>query len=153
MIAASVILGISALMIIPVRMLYLQLEHRENAQQAEPSSTSRPAAVQTPEPRLEPIIGQTLAEVRKHENEVLGSYGWVDRSGGVVRIPIERALELVAREGLPARAGAQPYHRFSPQERGTKGAGGSNSRAISHDGDVLDGNAAGASPAAPAGSE
>ena len=34
---------------------------------------------------------------RAREN--LASYGWVDRERGVVRIPIDRAMELRAREG------------------------------------------------------
>jgi hypothetical protein len=35
----------------------------------------------------------------------LGSYGWVDRSGGVVRIPIDRAMELSAQGVRPRAAG------------------------------------------------
>jgi hypothetical protein len=44
------------------------------------------------------------AETRRH----LGGYGWTDRAHGLVHIPIERAMALVAGEGLPARAGASP---------------------------------------------
>ena len=38
------------------------------------------------------------------------SYGWVDQQAGVVRIPIDRAMELLAQRGLPTRpqAGAVP---------------------------------------------
>lgn len=36
--------------------------------------------------------------------ERLSSYGWVDREAGTVRVPVERALEMVASDGLPARA-------------------------------------------------
>ncbi len=43
---------------------------------------------------------QYLEEVKK-ENEILGSYDWVDQKNGVVRIPIDRAMELVAQRGLP----------------------------------------------------
>lgn len=32
------------------------------------------------------------------------AYGWVDRPAGVVRVPIQRAQELVLQEGLPHRA-------------------------------------------------
>jgi len=34
---------------------------------------------------------------------VLDGYAWVDKTRGIVRIPITRALELVAKEGLPSR--------------------------------------------------
>lgn len=37
-------------------------------------------------------------ELRAEQNKRLGEYGWVDRSAGVVRIPIERAMELRVQE-------------------------------------------------------
>lgn len=43
---------------------------------------------------------QYLDELRK-ENEVLGSYDWVDQNNGVVRIPIDQAMDLLAQRGLP----------------------------------------------------
>jgi TRAP-type C4-dicarboxylate transport system permease small subunit len=39
-----------------------------------------------------------LQEHRQKEHEELTTYGWVDRKAGVVRLPIDRAIELVARE-------------------------------------------------------
>jgi hypothetical protein len=39
-----------------------------------------------------------LARLRAEQQELLSSYGWVDREGGVVHVPIERAMELVAGE-------------------------------------------------------
>lgn len=38
--------------------------------------------------------------LRAEQGARLGSYGWVDRSAGVIHVPIERAMEQVlAREG------------------------------------------------------
>jgi hypothetical protein len=37
------------------------------------------------------------------QNEKLNSYGWVDLSNGIVRIPITRAMDLLAQRGLPTR--------------------------------------------------
>ena len=34
----------------------------------------------------------------------LNSYGWEDQHNGVVRIPVDRAMELMLQQGLPARA-------------------------------------------------
>ena len=56
-----------------------------------------------PEPRLQEDPALDLAVFRKREEERLSTYGWIDRPNGVVRIPIERAMEIIAREGLPAR--------------------------------------------------
>jgi hypothetical protein len=44
-----------------------------------------------------------LAELKAAEQKVLESYGWVDKEKGIVRMPIERAIELTAKRGLPAR--------------------------------------------------
>ena len=54
-----------------------------------------------PAPRLVANEPADLDSVRREEQATLESYGWVDRSGGVVRIPIERAMELVAKESAP----------------------------------------------------
>jgi hypothetical protein len=45
--------------------------------------------------------------------EKLRSYGWVDRAGGVAHIPIERAMDLVAKGVRPA-PGAAPEERRVP---------------------------------------
>jgi hypothetical protein len=66
-----------------------------------------------PEPRLQTNPRGDLQELREHEDELLGSYGWVDKGAGIVRIPIEQALKLTLERGLPARAGT-----------GATGAGG-----------------------------
>jgi hypothetical protein len=58
-----------------------------------------------PEPRLQPKPVMDLKEFRAGEEAILNSYGWVDPEKGVVRIPVDRALELVAKEGLPSRRG------------------------------------------------
>jgi len=55
-----------------------------------------------PEPRLQISPSEDWAEMRRREQAVLDSYGWVDRSRSIVRIPIERAMELIAQRGLPA---------------------------------------------------
>ncbi len=40
----------------------------------------------------------TLREVRSWHEEILTTYGWVDRSAGIVRVPIDRAMELTIKE-------------------------------------------------------
>jgi len=44
-----------------------------------------------------------LARFRASEDEILSTYGWIDRNGGVVRIPIDRAKALLLERGLPVR--------------------------------------------------
>ena len=63
-----------------------------------------------PEPRLEGTETTEINAFRQQEAQTLHSYGWVDQQAGVVRIPIDRAMELLAQRGLPTRpqAGVAP---------------------------------------------
>jgi hypothetical protein len=63
-----------------------------------------------PEPRLQTQPFADIQQLRRSERTLLDSYGWVDQKAGVVRIPIERAKELMLARGWPAAAssGAQP---------------------------------------------
>ena len=45
-----------------------------------------------------------LRQLHAREAEMLQGYAWVDRNAGAVRIPIERAMDLVVEKGLPTRA-------------------------------------------------
>ena len=55
-----------------------------------------------PEPRLQTHPIRDLRDLRAAEDAVLTSYGWVDRKAGIVRIPIARAMELLATRGIAA---------------------------------------------------
>jgi hypothetical protein len=46
---------------------------------------------------------QQMTSIRDRQMEKLNSYGWVDRSNGIVRIPIDRAVELILQRGLPVQ--------------------------------------------------
>lgn len=54
-----------------------------------------------PEPRLEPDPLLPRRRMAAEEDAALTTYGWVDREAGIVRIPIERAMELLVERGLP----------------------------------------------------
>jgi hypothetical protein len=58
-----------------------------------------------PEPRLQVRPQGDYERFRAREEAALHGYGWVDRERGVVKIPIERAIEILAERGLPARRG------------------------------------------------
>jgi hypothetical protein len=57
---------------------------------------------QFPQPRLQLDDGnQEIADLHAKEDLLLDNYSWVDKSQGKVRIPIEQAMEIVAKQGLP----------------------------------------------------
>lgn len=55
-----------------------------------------------PPPRLQPnpidqrTPAEDIAELRAREEEMLNNYDWVDRESGIIRIPVEKAIELLS---------------------------------------------------------
>lgn len=78
----------------------------------EPNTERTNAKIQQefPQPRLEDSETTEINDFRYQQDETLASYGWVDQSGGVVRIPIDQAMKLIAQRGLPTipQAGTAP---------------------------------------------
>jgi hypothetical protein len=56
-----------------------------------------------PEPRLQAQPKVELKDLRADEDVILGSYGWVDPNKGIIRIPIDQAIDMVAQKGLPSK--------------------------------------------------
>jgi hypothetical protein len=91
------------------------LDKRSNAKQAPPNplAVNVPADKDTrhipkeyeikafPEPRLENDERSQLLGIITAQEQTLNSYGWADENSKTVRIPIDRAMELLAQRGLP----------------------------------------------------
>jgi hypothetical protein len=61
-----------------------------------------------PTPRVQTDDGnQDVADLHAREDLLLENYSYVDQSKGTVRIPIERAMEIIAQKGLPVVQAAQ----------------------------------------------
>jgi hypothetical protein len=56
-----------------------------------------------PTPNLQNQPFKDIYLLRQEETEKLTSYAWVDKEGGVTRIPIDRAMEVMLQRGFPAR--------------------------------------------------
>ena len=54
-----------------------------------------------PTPSLQTQPFRDLYLLRDDEAKKLDRYGWVDKDGGVARIPVERAMELMLQRGFP----------------------------------------------------
>jgi hypothetical protein len=67
-----------------------------------------------PEPRLQVTAPMDLKQYKAAQDGVLNSYGWVDQQAGVVRIPIERAMDILLQRGFPVRA-TTPEKRVTPK--------------------------------------
>jgi hypothetical protein len=56
------------------------------------------------QPDLAEAGQRKLQELRAAEQEQLEGYGWINRTDGVVRIPVDRAMELLVKESQPREA-------------------------------------------------
>ena len=70
--------------------------HQFEQQQAR--RDNRPTLVEVPKPSPAPKLQispqDDLQDLLRKENEILTTYGWVDREKGIARIPIDRAIQL-----------------------------------------------------------
>jgi hypothetical protein len=89
--------------------LFRYFQARETRRQPPPAEgVNVDARRLPPEPRLQdkPILD--LKQMRDAEDQILGSYEWIDRQNGVVRLPIDRAIDILAQRGLPGRPQNEP---------------------------------------------
>jgi hypothetical protein len=61
-----------------------------------------------PQPRLEVHPTIEMQELRSDEDRILSTYGWTDKEKGVVRVPIDRAMELQLERGFPTKPVGKP---------------------------------------------
>jgi hypothetical protein len=106
--------------------LQKHFEHERQAAEGPPPLMARGAEDRLPPaPRLQMMPGSPsefrtpdyeMKVMLEDEEKTLKSYGWVDKGGGVVRIPIDEAMRLVVEKGLPTKpaAGASPATTPSP---------------------------------------
>ena len=52
-------------------------------------------------PTLQVVPEEDLKAMGKGNDMALNQYSWVDKKSGVVRLPIDRAIDLVAQRGIP----------------------------------------------------
>jgi hypothetical protein len=93
--------------------MYRFLDSYETAHQSPLSPMATPQAdtravtpenAQTfPQPRLEENERTQLRRFIEDQDRKLATYDWVDKERGTMRIPIDRAMELIVERGLPVR--------------------------------------------------
>jgi hypothetical protein len=74
-----------------------------------------------PEPRLQTTPLSDLEKLQSAQAARIGRYGWIDPGKGLYRIPIQRAMEIVASKGAAA---LEPLEQApSPQQSAAELAG------------------------------
>ena len=73
-------------------------------------------------PQLQVNPREDWLKFRQGQEDSLHTYGWENRSAGIVRVPIEEAMELLVKKGLPAQntPQTQPADEKKPEPEGSK---------------------------------
>jgi hypothetical protein len=113
--------GISLLIVVCaiIGLLYFYfsyLSHYRSRISPPPLPIEKTGQALPPEPRLQPSPRDDLREFRAREDEQLTHYHWVNQAQGVVSIPIERAIEVVAQRGIPPQKAPAGVTLSKPQE-------------------------------------
>jgi hypothetical protein len=116
--------------------IYSYLDKRSQAEQApvNPLVTNAPADTRHiskdypqdtfPNPKLEEDERGQLNGIRLKEEQTLSTYDYIDKNAGTIRIPIDRAMDLIAQRGLPVRTAPAAQPKPAPdnpeQKKGAK---------------------------------
>ena len=113
--------------------IYSYLDKRSEAEQApiNPLVTNAPADTRRvprdypqgafPNPKLEEDERGQLNGIRLKEEQTLATYDYIDKNAGTVRIPIDRAMDLIVQRGLPVRE-ESAIHVVAPSQPEKKGS-------------------------------
>jgi hypothetical protein len=116
--AFGIVVATVAVVLLLWRLYFVFVAQEAARQPAPPVMQADPAAMAPAGPSLQPLPALDLARFRAEEDLALGTYGWVDKDKGIVRIPIERAMRLLSERGLPAPAAAPPVAAPPGGDRG-----------------------------------
>jgi hypothetical protein len=94
------IMVVTALLLVPMYRLLARLENASQPPATEVVKSELSEPVQS-FPKLVESEPRVLAAFRAQEETLLTTYAWVEKDKGKVRIPIEEAMRIVAKRGLP----------------------------------------------------
>jgi hypothetical protein len=94
-----IILGIIHVIVAGMVLLFLAYQRKVNPPPPALATLNPPP----PEPRLQSNPPADMTRMLDEQTRILNSYGWVDQKAGIARIPIERAMDIVARQGMPPK--------------------------------------------------
>jgi len=98
--AVIMLVGFVGMLLMFRTLLYVQPIY-DAAEVPHPLSATRAVATG---PRLQPDPPREKEELRQYEDNLLTTYEWIDQEGRVARIPIDRAIDILAINGLPQTA-------------------------------------------------
>lgn len=103
------LVGLTAVIIAAGLLMWLLSRHmRSQLAAADPPPPALAAARQPykpPAPNLQTNFDTDIEQLHAREKLLLDNYAWVNRESGAIRIPIDRAMQIVTEKGFPVRQG------------------------------------------------
>ena len=96
-------IGLVIVCVVSIALLFGLLRFFQSREETSVANTVEPTKM-FPQPQLQKTPIPDLKAIRAEEDKLLNGYAWVDQPKGVVRIPVDRAIEVLARRGLPTRS-------------------------------------------------
>ena len=97
---------LTAISLLIVWGIFNWFKHREELSHRAVSPMASPSQL-PPEPRLQIKTDEQIIHLHESEEHILSSYAWVDQKTGVVRVPIDKAMDLLMKKGLPLKGAAK----------------------------------------------
>ncbi len=98
---AKGLLGLSILVLVSIGLMAWMFDFLADRGERRPAPAMATQRVIPPSPRLQVTPSRDVERLRADEEKALSTYGWVDRNAGVVRIPIDRAMDLLVERSKP----------------------------------------------------
>jgi hypothetical protein len=97
---------IALFLAITASFLFLLFKHYQRTETTGPVVARPFGAVEPapPPPRIQANPSADMQSYAESQEKLLNTYGWIDRQNGIVRLPIDRAMQLLLERGLPARS-------------------------------------------------
>jgi cysteine synthase len=96
-------IGLVVVCVVSIGLLFGLLKFFQSREETSVANTVEPTKL-FPQPQLQKTPIPDLKAIRAEEDKLLNGYAWVDQPKGVVRIPVDRAIEVLAERGLPSRS-------------------------------------------------
>jgi hypothetical protein len=96
-------IGLVVVCVVSIALLFGLLKFFQSREETSVANTVEPTKI-FPQPQLQKTPIPDLKAIRAEEDKLLNGYAWVDQPKGVVRIPVDRAIEVLAERGLPSRS-------------------------------------------------
>jgi hypothetical protein len=98
--AAGLVVTVALVYFLVSGIFWYLADHPLSTPQPNPMAETDPQQF-PPQPRIEVHPTIEVQELRSDEDKILSTYGWTDKEKGVVRVPIDRAMELQLERGFP----------------------------------------------------